>query len=214
MKLAARLRLATREEGHRGTIGDCEGREGREDRRDPRPSLPASPDSARARRSLHAARGRRAVGAVQRRPRERSRAQAFRAGAHARADGGAAGRAHPGCDPLVRPRACESETHPRALTAAGGAPRRPGAGELRGTRSAAGRRSQDGERRAGAGLRHPGLPGRHAHPPARRALGTLVGPQRGADRARSHRGLPRSDLGQAALADHLLRAGALSGARA
>src|SRR5262249_47393872 len=60
------------------------------------------------------------------------------------------------------------------------------------------------------GLRHPGLPGRHPHPPSRRPLGALLGEERRRDRAGPETPLPRGGLGASPPLDHLLRPRVLS----
>src|SRR4029453_1547637 len=94
-----------------------------------------------------------------------------------------------------------------------GGARRRRARQLRCTRGAARRRSQERQRGDVAGVRPAGIPGRYAHPPLGGALGTVEWQLGGAHRTRSQTHLSTRDVEQAASADHLLRPPILSGAR-
>src|SRR5581483_1323740 len=115
--------------------------------------------------------------------------------------------------PLLWPRAEQGAVAEEAVADPRARARRSRAGGLRGARGASRRRAQDRERRPRAGIRAAGLPGRHAHPPARRALGPVVGTERRRDRAGPEAGLSRGRVGEAPPPDDLLRTEPLPRAR-
>src|SRR5262249_53241305 len=123
-------------------------------------------------------------------------------------------RGDPAPDRFPRPRADQGAPPRGALAPARRGARREGPRPLRGARGAARGRPQDRERRDGAGLRAARLPRRYPHPPARGALGPVLGPQRRSDRARPEAPVPAGHLGDRAPPDDPLRADPLSRARA
>ena len=117
----------------------------------------------------------------------------FDARVHARGDGRAGARSHPPDHPRgrasLRPRRRTSgPLRHRSSTPA--ARCGPDWAFLEGARR---RGPQDGERRHVARVRCARVPGRHPHPPAREAVGSVRRDERGADRARPEEGVRRVD---------------------
>ena len=194
------------------TSGEARG-EGEEDRRDPRRALSRAADPARAPRSVHAARGRAAVRADDRRAGQQGHARAVRTRIDAAGDGEAERRRDP------RARSARAASRRRRRRTSRSSRRRSSPSTAARCRATSRRsrpprrRPQDRERRHGAGVRRAGVPRRHAHPPPRRALGPVERQERRADRARPEEGLPARGVDAPAPADHLLRPRALPGAR-
>ena len=113
------------------------------------------------------------LGADHRQEGQPGHAGAVRRRRHAGEDGGA----RPGPDPRASSARSASRPtkaqEPLARRQPDRRRRRRGAPRLGVPRVARRRRPQDGERGDGAGVRRAGVPGRHPHPPARRALGPV-----------------------------------------